>query len=130
MFEFDGGRAVFFAHLEQIAPAPDVVPITIQIFAIGLAILLTELCLMLLDPVELGHRIDPDGIELHPCRRGDADPAGGRMDAQVDVLDLLEHHINGNAADLDLPNIHAAGRRSYKCARLHAHPSKHRTLPS
>ena len=45
---------------------------------------------------------DAQGVEFHASRRGDADPARGGMNAQVDVLDILERHIHRNAADIDL----------------------------
>ncbi len=92
-------------RVEQIAGgrlSPEVMALALQVFPRRFAFLLPELLLLRLDPAELGDREHPDGIQFHPQRCGDAYPAGGRVDAEVDVLDVFENDVHGDVAELDL----------------------------
>ena len=94
MLQLHRRRRIALDDLQQIALSPDVVAFAIQIFARRLALLLLQLLLLLLDPAELGNRKDADGVEASCATGGDAHPTGRRIDAEVDVLDVLEHHIH------------------------------------
>jgi hypothetical protein len=37
---------------------------------------------------------DSDGVEIHPQRGRDPNPSGGRVDTQVDILDVLLHDLH------------------------------------
>jgi hypothetical protein len=57
--------------------------------------------LLFLDPPKLGDRKDADGFHLHPRRGCNAHAATRRMNAQMDILDVLEHHIDRHAANVE-----------------------------
>ena len=90
-------------HLEQVALAPDVVALAVQVLARRLALLLPELRLLLLDPAQLGDR-ERRGWCRGSCASGPrCAPARRGMDAEMDVLDVLQHHVHRDVAQLDLP---------------------------
>src|SRR6266511_2641530 len=74
----------------------------VQVLARRFAFLLLQLPLLSFDPVEFGNGEDSDRLEIHPQRRRDAHPPGGRINAQVDVLDVLLHHFHGDFTQFDL----------------------------
>ncbi len=100
MFQCDGRRFVAFDHLEQVAFPPDVMAFTVQILARGFAFLFLEFLLLLLDPTQLGNGEDANGVEAHPGRGRNPHPAARWVNAQVDVLDVLEHDIHGDITEL------------------------------
>src|SRR5690606_35154605 len=97
----DGGRCVDFFDLQEAALAPDGVALAVEELAGRLTSLLAQLSLLALDPVELRDGEEPDGLEAHVRGRGDADGTRRRVDAQVDILDVLEDDVDGDVAELD-----------------------------
>src|SRR4051812_7128411 len=89
-------------HRQEVALAPDVVALAVEEFVIGLPVLLADYSLLPPDPVELGDGEHPHGVQVHPPWRGDGDAPDRGVYAQVDVLDVLEHHLDGQIAELDL----------------------------
>src|ERR1700730_1598701 len=102
MFQFDRRGFVALAHLEEIALPPDEVALTIQILARRLALLPTELLLLLLDPAQFGDRKNANCIEGHTRRGRNADLASRGIDAEVDVLDVLQDHFHRYLTELKL----------------------------
>lgn len=102
VFELHNRREVGFYHFEQVALAPDVVALTIQVLTRGLALLFQEFLLLALDPVQFCNRIQAESIEAHAGGRRYADPAIGRIDAQMDILDVLEDHIYQYSTNIEL----------------------------
>jgi hypothetical protein len=74
----------------------------IQILAGRFPLLLAQLPLLLLDPAQLGNGEDADGGEVHPRRGRNPHSAGRRINAQVDVLDVLANHVHRDLAQRDL----------------------------
>lgn len=99
--EFDGGRGIGFDDFEQVAFSPDVVAFAVEVFTRRFAFLSLEFLLLAFDPAEFGDGEDADGVEVHLRRRRDAHPAGRRVDAQVDIFDVFEHHIYGDVSQFD-----------------------------
>src|SRR5688572_668743 len=104
------GRLLAFDYLEKVAPAPHVVAFAIEILARRLALLLPQLLLLLANPLQLGDREHADRVEAHARGCGDPDAASRGMDAQVDVLDVLQDHVHGEVAQLDLRNNQYSAR--------------------
>src|SRR5262245_49111029 len=101
MAEPDRGLAVSFSHREQVASPPQVVTLTLDELPWCLPRLRTELRLLVSDPPELGHGIGAG--HLGPCslRRDKRDAAARRVHRQVDMLDVLARHRDGDLAELD-----------------------------
>src|SRR5262249_18777021 len=102
VLQCDGRRFVAFAHLEQVAFPPDVMAFTVHIFARGFAFLFLEFLLLLFNPTQPGNGEDANGVEAHPGRGRNPYPAARWVNAQVDVLDVLEHDIYGDITERDL----------------------------
>src|ERR1039457_1039357 len=73
----------------------------VQVLAGRFAFLLIHLSLLLPNPAELGNRKHADGVEVHAKRCGDPHLACGWVDTQMDVLDVLLHHVHGNLTEVD-----------------------------
>src|ERR1022692_3670904 len=67
--------------------------LAVKVFARRFAFLLTDLGLLLPDPTELGDGKHADAIKVHAKGGGDAYLASGRVNAQVDVLDVLLDYL-------------------------------------
>ena len=93
---------VLLDHLEQITRAPEGVTLAVEKLARCLPRLLPQLALLLLDPGELGDREDAQGVQVHARRRGDPDLAIRRIDAEMDVLDVLEDDLHRQVAQHDV----------------------------
>ena len=65
-------------------------------FSRGFAFLLSQFFLLLLDPIEFGNGIEADGVDLHSRWGGYTYFAQRWIDAQMDIFDVLEHHIDGD----------------------------------
>ena len=61
-----------------------------------------ELGLLPLDPAQLVDHGQPHGVIVDHQRCGDSHPAIRRIDAEVQVLDVLAHHLDGHAADREV----------------------------
>src|ERR1039458_10267076 len=72
-----------------------------EVFAGRFAFLFAHFALLLADPTEFGNGEEADSLQFHTQRGGDAHFAGGRVDAEVDVLDVLLHDIYRDAAEFD-----------------------------
>ena len=101
VFEFDGGGLVDLNDLEQVAFAPDVVAFTVEEFTGGFAFLLLEFVLLFANPGQFGDGKDADGIEAHVRRGRDGHASRGRVDAEVDIFDVLAHDGHQHVAELD-----------------------------
>src|SRR5580704_1240368 len=75
--------------------------LTVDMFAWRFTGLPSQLLLLLLDPAKLRDGKDPDRFELHPPRRRNSYTTGRRVDAEVDILDVLRHHFYGDFAKFD-----------------------------
>jgi hypothetical protein len=102
MAEFDARRALRFLDLEQVAFAPDIMALALNIFAMRLAFLLPEFLLLALDPSEFGDSKNPDGVEVHPRGGRNPDSPAGWIDAQMDIFDVLECHHDIDVANREL----------------------------
>ena len=97
--DLDMGTARSLDDAEPPAPSPDVMGFSGDHLAFGLAGRVLELLLLLLDP-----RQALDDSEAHPVLAevpgsGDTDPAGRRVDADVQVLDVLVDNLDVDPAD-------------------------------
>lgn len=108
--QLDDRRAVFFVDLEEVAAAPDGVAFAVEVFAGSLTGLCPKFGLLFFDPVEFGNSVETEGVHAHPRGRGEADAAGGRVDAQVDVFDVLENDFDDEITEVEGFSIHFAGR--------------------
>jgi len=77
------------------------VALPIQVLARGLAHLLPQLALLFLDPGQPGDDIGADDVKAHARRGRDADVAPGRVDAEVDVLDVLQDDLCLDLGELE-----------------------------
>ena len=57
--------------------------------------------LLLADPAEPGHRVGPGHLQAGASRRDQRHAACWRIHGQVDVLDLLARHSDGDLAQMD-----------------------------
>jgi hypothetical protein len=99
--QLNGGCPIGFDNFEQIPLSPEVVRFPIDVFPGGLAFLFLQLSLLSLYPGQFCNREDADGVKAHMPRGGNAHPSGRRMDAQVDVLDVLSNDIHANVTELN-----------------------------
>src|ERR1700730_4340123 len=95
-------RFVVFDQLEQVAFSPNIVASAIEIFAWRFAFLVTKFFFLLLDPAKFRDGENTDGIEAHAGRRRNPHAAHRRIHAEMDVLDVLQNHVNCNVAQLEL----------------------------
>ena len=96
-----GGLRLFLPDGEQIAPSPEVMALALDELAGCLPRLPTQLRLLITDPTELGHRIGAGHLRARPLRGDKRDAAARRMHRQVDMLDVLARHGDGDLAELD-----------------------------
>src|SRR5439155_665108 len=61
-----------------------------------------QLRLLLFDPIQLRNGEDSDCVDAHTLRGRDAHMARRGMDAEMDVLDVLQDHVHLDVAELDL----------------------------
>ncbi len=101
-------------HVEPIPAALEIVAFTCHHLALGLPVLLVECRLLTVDPVEAGHNGQPNGFIIQTQRRGDAYPAAGRIDTDMEVLDILADDLDWDTADQNASALssHAAPSRS------------------
>jgi hypothetical protein len=74
----------------------------VYIFSGRLALLISQLLLLLFDPGQFRNREDADSVEAHTPGRGYSDPPSRRMYAKVDVLDVLSNNVQRNVTELNL----------------------------
>src|SRR2546425_4611653 len=86
----------------QISPAPNVVALAVHVLAGCLALLRPQLRLLLSDPIQLRNGEDPDGVDAHALRGRDTDTPRWGMDAEMDVLDVLQNHVHLDVTQLEL----------------------------
>src|SRR5207249_2328097 len=110
VLDLNGWRPLALDDRQQVPLAPQVVAFPFDVFPTRLALLRAELRLLLPDPGKLRNCEDPDGVEAHPLRGGDAHAASGRVDAEMDVLDVLQDHVHSDVTELNLRYVstHAA----------------------
>jgi thioesterase DpgC len=102
--------------------------LAIEKFARRFALLLAKLLLLLPDPSELRDGKHADRLEAHSRWGGDAHSSRRWIDTQMDVLDILEHHVHHDAAQITTETaaaatLLAAGRESRECF-LEAHAAQ------
>src|SRR5579863_6539878 len=73
----------------------------VEILAGRFAFLIRNLLLLLPDPAELRDGKQADGVKIHSKRRGDTHLSSGRVNAQMNVLDIFFDDIHGDIAELD-----------------------------
>jgi hypothetical protein len=108
--QFDDRRVVFFVDLDEVTAAPDGVAFAVEVFAGGFTGLGLEFGLLFFDPVQFGDGVEAEGVHAHPHGSGEANAAGGRVDAQVDIFDVLENDFDGEITEVEGFSIHFAGR--------------------
>src|SRR6478672_11506639 len=74
----------------------------VQIVARRFAFLIPQLLLLPLDPDHFRDCKDTNAIEAHALRCRDTHLAARRIDTEMDVLDVFEHHVHGYFAKIDL----------------------------
>ena len=79
--------------------------LALDVLAGRFALLSAEPDLLLPDPRELRDGEHTNRVESHPLRRRDAHPARWRVHAEVDVLDVLQHHVHRDFAKPDLLDL-------------------------
>src|SRR5262245_47884650 len=100
MTQFNRRRLIDLNDLQQIALPPNVVTLPVQELTGRLALLLSELLLLALDPRQFRDRKDAHCVQAHALRRRDAHTASRRMHAEMDVLDVLTNNVHINLAKL------------------------------
>src|SRR5205814_427048 len=85
-----------------VALAPQMVALPVEILPRRLPLLLPQPLLLLPDPAQLGDGEEAKRVETHPYRSGHAHPSRRRMNAQMDVLDVLEHHVHRDLTQVQL----------------------------
>jgi hypothetical protein len=58
--------------------------------------------LLLLYPAQFRDGEHTDGLDVHPQRRGNPHPSARRVNAEVDVFDVLLDHLDGDFTKLNL----------------------------
>ena len=99
MVDLDMGAARSLDDAEPPAPSPDVMGFSGDHLAFGLAGGVLELLLLLLDPRQALDDSEPYPVLAEVPGRGDADPADRRVDADVQVLDVLVDDLDVDPAD-------------------------------
>lgn len=92
-----GGAA--HENAKQQPTFPDKVTVAVEKLPWCLAFLFLHPRLLPPDPPELPDGERPDGLVAQVSRGGDADAPRRRMDAQVDVPDVLAEDVHSNAAE-------------------------------
>ena len=75
--------------------------LTVQIFARRLTFLSPEFLLLLFDSAQLQDCENTDGAEAHICRRRNPHATGWRINAEMDVFDVLQDHIHRDLAECE-----------------------------
>ena len=65
MLQFDTRRGLLLDQLEQVTFSPNIVTLSVEVFAGRFPFLLTQLLLLILDPSQLGDGKHADGVEVH-----------------------------------------------------------------
>src|SRR6266852_5236549 len=101
MAEADGGLRLLFPHREQVAPAPEIMALTLNELAGCLPRLLTQLSLLITYPSELGYRIGAShlGSRSPGCDKRHASTR--RVHRQVDMDDVLARQGDNDLADVE-----------------------------
>ncbi|HWF11106.1 MAG TPA: hypothetical protein VG297_21705, partial [Bryobacteraceae bacterium] len=86
--------------VQEVSLSPDVVAFALEVFAGRFPFLGFDFLLLLPNPCQLRNREDADGIEIHARRRGDPDLTDRRVNAQMDVFDVLAGDVDGHVAEL------------------------------
>jgi hypothetical protein len=76
---------------------PDIVGLARNHLSLRLADGVLQLLLLLLDPRQALDNGEPDSFLVEPTWRGHPDTADGRVDADVQVLDVLVYDVDINA---------------------------------
>src|SRR5687768_2592981 len=97
----DGRLRLFFSHGEQISPSPKVVTLTSDKLTACLPRLSPQLRLLIPDPAELGYRKRAGDFTLRPVRGDKRDASIRWVYRQVDMLDVLARHGDGDLPELD-----------------------------
>ena len=122
--EANAGRASRFDDIQPVAPTLEVVALTGDELAARLAILSPKPGALSPNPGQPGDHRQPHRVVVEAQGRGNAHPSLGRVDTQVQVLDVLADDFNGDTADLEA-NSHdrPGGQVGVGCG--HAHVSTH-----
>jgi hypothetical protein len=99
--EADRGLGVLFNDGQKVAPAPEIMALTLNELARCLARLLTQLNLLITYPSELGYRIGASHLRARAPGCDKRHASARRVHRQVDMLDVLERQGDGDLADVD-----------------------------
>jgi hypothetical protein len=96
-------------HVQPVTPALKVMALAGNVISQGLAILLPKLGLAPTDPAQARNDGQPDCVLMESQRRGHAHAAVRRVNAHMEVLDVLVDDLNGYAAHINAmpPSNHA-----------------------
>src|SRR3990167_9494787 len=98
VLQFHAWRFVDLDWPEDVPPSPDVMAFQVQIFTRGFTLLSPKLFPLFFDPSEFRDREDANQVQTHPRWGGNPDSAGWRIDAEMDVFDVLQRHIHRDLA--------------------------------
>src|SRR6516165_4814147 len=99
--EAHGGLGLFFLHRQQVAPSPEVMALTLDELTGCLPCLPPQLRLLIPYPTQLGCRVSAGHFRARTLWGDQRDSSVWRVHRQVDMLDLLALHDDGDLAELD-----------------------------
>src|SRR5258708_1727314 len=91
---------VALSYAKEIAFAPNVVALPLEIFAGWFSLLLAELLLLRLDPVKFGNDENSDRVETHARGCGNPHAATRRGTTHMDVLNGLQNNVHCDATEV------------------------------
>src|SRR5262245_21926416 len=101
MFHLNGWRPIHFGDCKEVTLSPQVMAFSIHILARRFALLFLQLPLLLFDPGKFGDRKYANGLDAHSLRGSNSHTSCRRMHAQMDILDVFPHDVDGDIAELD-----------------------------
>ena len=100
MADFYSRRTVCLYNIQQVAFAPKIVTLALQIFTRRLSFLVDDFSLLNPNPLQFRDREQANIFTAHAQRGRDAHLAFGGINAEVDILDVLFHHVYRKRAEL------------------------------
>ena len=114
------GRCFMLMYAQAVALTQKVVALAVHHFALRLARLLGKLGFLAFDPAQLVYHGQSHSFIIDYQRHGHPHPAIGGIDAQMQVLDVLAHHLDRQSPDVDVAgfSIHAGTSLGPGCGQF------------